>query len=1065
MRILAMRKLGAVLFILALVTGGVARSQAPTGTIAGVATDPAGAAVIGARISVINRDRGLVRNLLTSAEGIYSVAALPAGVYQLKVEADGFSLRELTVIVEAGTTITVNLPLQVGAVSEKMTVREAVPLIRYEHHQVGGVVTSGQIESLPLNGRNFLELAKLEPGVTNLVKATNNRTLVSPLGSGLIAPPRIGFTRVTVDGANVNIIPGIGVVLNVSQEVVQEFQIATVNFDVSTGLTSNGAINIVTRAGGNQYHGSGFIFYRDHHLAAYPGLSRDPSNSDPFFQRTQFGYKMEGPIHKDTAFFSTSFERNDQRGVQAVQPRNAEFAPLGGVFPSPFIGNQFNLRVDARLDPNHNAFVRYTHDGNLAFSTLGSANAGLLPSAWSRIENWVDQSIGGLTSVLSPRTVNDLRFSYFFASSPDRPASALDCPGCLGVGAPRITIQDAGVILGQARRGSFVGRRYQLTDSLATHRGSHRLCFGLDWESSSFGSQTIMNEPATINLYSPQEVHRFNATAALAARIPLPSSFTTLDDILQLPVKSFTTNVGPGFELNRGFRKYRVLDRYRLYAGDTWLAGPRLTLNYGLAWSYEPNSLNTDLTKPKLLTPILGPDGLGPSVAPKANFSPTVGFAWTATRDAKTVVRAGAGRYFDPVSFNSNNVANERRALSPAGTGRKTIPGSGIFHQGGPLNFPNNPTVFTGADLLDVLPEKRAELLRQLNQDNRDLTFRNLNVDKTAPGGNSNGNLSDPFYQTPYALHLNLGVQRELTRDLVLTADFVWRRFLHNFLPDIDYNRYERRINGVRTPAIPLCTAAQRNEVNAVCSAGPITFDNTTGIANYRGLLVRVEKRFSRRTQFLASYALGSFDGSNGTAAGAGFNNDNWIENYGPLPTDRRHILNLSGFVDLPWRFQVSLIVSAYSRLPFSAFVRNMDFNGDGTMNDLLPGTRVNQLNRGLDKDDLAQLVSTYNLEFANKQTAGGQTAPTLVLPDDYAFNDNFFTQDLRIGRTFRFGKERMGLTLFGEVFNLLNTANLIDYSANISNPEIFGQAARRFDQVFGSGGPRAFQFGMRVSF
>src|SRR5262249_28233180 len=157
------------------------------------------------------------------------------------------------------------------------------------------------------------------------------------------------------------------------------------------------------------------------------------------------------------------------------------------------------------------------------------------------------------------------------------------------------------------------------------------------------------------------------------------------------------------------------------------------------------------------------------------------------------------------------------------------------------------------ADLLAILPEKRAQLLQQLNPDNRDFTFRNIDVDKTAPGGASNGNLSDPFYETPYALHFNLDAQRELAGNLVVSGDFTWRRFLHNFLPDMDYNRFERRINGVQTPMIPICTAAQRNDVTAVCSAGPITFDNTTGIADYKGLLVRLEKRFSRRTQFLTS--------------------------------------------------------------------------------------------------------------------------------------------------------------------------------------------------------------------
>jgi len=1056
-----MSKARTMVFLLVLVAAGSARAQAPTGTIAGVVTDPAGAPVAGACLSITNRDSGLTRSLTTLAEGNYSVAALPSGVYQVTTEAAGFRLLECTATVEAGTTTKVDLKLQLGEVSEKMTVNDAAPLIHYDHHQVGGLVSRKQIENLPLNGRNFLELAKLEPGVTNAVRATNNRILVPTLGAGLQNFPRIGYTRVTVDGASIIFIATIGAGLQVSQDVVKEFQISTVNFDLATSLTSNGAINIVTRSGGNEYHGSGFYFYRDHRLAAYPGLSPDPGNPAPFFQRRQFGYQLGGPIRKDRAFFFTNYERNDQRGVLSIQPRTPEFVPLGRVFASPNLGNQFNLRGDVRLHSDHNAFVRYTHDGNRAFAPPGGG-ALPLPSGWSRLTNWVDQSIGGLTSVLSAQLVNDLRFSYFFLSSPETPATASDCPGCLGVGAPRINIPDAGVVLGQARRLSFVGRRSQLTESLVWQRGDHRLRFGFDWEHATYSDQFINNEPATINLYSPREVQQFNATAPPAARILLPSSFLTLDDILRLPLRSFQTGVGPGLTPQRDFRKYRRMDLYRLYAGDTWRTGPRLTVNYGLAWSYEPHSLNTDLTKPKLLTPILGPDGLNPPSVQTANFSPTIGLAWAATSNGKTVIRGGAGRYFDPISTNSGNYDNERLALSPAGTGRRTIPGSAILYQGRPLNFPQNPTTFTAADLLTVLPGIRADLLRQLNPDNRDFTFRNIDLDKSGV----NANLSDPFYQAPYALHFNLGVQRELARDLVLTADFAWRRFLHTFLLGIDYNRFNRRPQG---PVIPACTAAQRNDLTAACSSGTITFDTTSGIAEYKGLLVRVEKRFSGRTQFLASYALGSYQGTNGPSGpgnqAPGFNYDNWFENYGPLPSDLRHILNLSGLVDLPWRFQVSFSVSAYSRAPFSAFVSGIDFNGDGTTNDLLPGTSVNQFNRGRGRDDLAQLVERYNREFAGKQTAGGQIAPPLTLPSSFAFNDRFFTQDLRLGRTFPIGRERVRLVLFGEVFNLLNTANLVDYSGNIANPAEFGQAGARFTQVFGSGGPRAFQLGARVSF
>jgi len=387
-------------------------------------------------------------------------------------------------------------------------------------------------------------------------------------------------------------------------------------------------------------------------------------------------------------------------------------------------------------------------------------------------------------------------------------------------------------------------------------------------------------------------------------------------------------------------------------------------------------------------------------------------------------------------------------------------PGSAIFYQGvGFLDFSKNPTAFTAANLLAILPGIRADLMAQLNPNNRDFIFRNINLDKTG------SNLSDPFYQTPYALHFSLGVQRELARELVLTVDFAWRRFLHTFISGIDYNRSK----SAQGPVIPKCSPAQQNDLTAVCSRGSITFDNTTGIAQYKGLLVRLEKRFSHRTQSLVSYALGSDKGRNGAGgqgvAATGFNNFNWFENYGPLPTDIRHILNVSGFVDLPWRFQVSFSVSAYSAPPFSAYVANDDFNGDGTINDLLPGTRVNAFNRSLGKNDLVRLVESYNQQFAGKLTAGGQTAPTLTLPASYSFNDNFFTQDLRLSRTFSLGSERVRLVLLGEVFNLFNTANLVQYSGNLNDPSSFGQPSARSNQVFGSGGPRAFQFGVRLSF
>jgi hypothetical protein len=174
--------------------------------------------------------------------------------------------------------------------------------------------------------------------------------------------------------------------------------------------------------------------------------------------------------------------------------------------------------------------------------------------------------------------------------------------------------------------------------------------------------------------------------------------------------------------------------------------------------------------------------------------------------------------------------------------------------------------------------------------------------------------------------------------------------------------------------------------------------------------------------------------------------------------------LNLSGFVPLPWGLQLGFNASAYSATPFSAYVAGVDFNGDGTQNDLLPGTRINQFGRGLDLQDLERLVAAYNEKFARRPTLGGQLAPLVTLPDNYAFDDSFFVLDVRLGRSFALPRSPLRLALFGEVFNLLNTANLVGFNGNLASRS-FGQPTSRFTQVFGSGGPRAAQIGARVSF
>ena len=363
-----------------------------------------------------------------------------------------------------------------------------------------------------------------------------------------------------------------------------------------------------------------------------------------------------------------------------------------------------------------------------------------------------------------------------------------------------------------------------------------------------------------------------------------------------------------------------------------------------------------------------------------------------------------------------------------------------------------SPTAFLGSDLVALLPAIRECLLRSLNPANRDFSVRTIDLSKEAT------NLFDPSFTSPSAVHAGVGVQRQLARDVALSADLVWREFRHTLLSGIDYNRVGSNGGAV----IPLCSAAQRNDVHATCSNGPIAFDNSDGRARYVGLLVRLDKRLSARSQLLAAYALGRYSGTNGTGAGTGFSNDDRTRNDGPLPNDGRHTLNVSGTFDLPAGMQIAVNASAASALPFSAYVAGIDFDGDGTTGDLLPGTTVNQFRGSSGKDELVQLIATYNQQRAHRTTAGGQIAPFLTLPATFSFNDGLFSVDVRVARAFAVRVVRA--QIFGEVFNLLNTANLVGYDGNLAGAA-FGQPASRFTQVFGSGGPRAAQVGAKLTF
>src|SRR5262245_12712372 len=732
----------AILFLLTLTAASSAHGQAPTGGVAGVVRDPSGAAVPKAQVKLTNSATGLTRDVATSEQGAYSFNALQSGEYELSAEVAGFQRIVRSATVEAGVTTNADFDLVVGATNESITVEGASPQMRYDSHTVGGVVTQAQIQGLPLNGRSFLELAKLEPGVQDPYSNVSNLLLVTSLGQPQATNGR--GTRVTVDGGSIMAAGFGGSWMGLSQEVVQEFQIATVNFDLTTGLANGAAINVVTRSGGNELNGAAFYFFRDHKLAAYPGLKRlceEPiapalcNNSaerkaieDPFFQRRQFGFALGGPIWRDRVFFFGNYERNEQRGVAATTLLTSDFAHLSRITPSPYFGNQLSLRLDGRLSDKHTAFIRYSHDGVRAFAPPNT-QPNAYPSFWTQQPIWADQSILGLTSTFSDTLVNDFRFSYLYVKSSLTEPTERECPGCLGVGAPSITIQQAQLIIGRNQDQHTLFRRYHLNDYVTWQRDAHRARFGVDWEYNRGGTLTVSSEPARLTLFSPQQARQVG--------IPLPPAFRTLDDILQLPLKSVTVEIGDAHVPQANGSLVRSWNTLRLFFQDTWRLHSRLTVNYGLGWSIDRN-LNYDLSKPALLAPILGADGLGPTRKKWNRFTPVLGLTLTPRRDGKTVIRAGAGFFYDylfPPYLDS-----ERAALGSPGLGRQNISGDRFFNclEGIPgvskadrLNFGSTPTRFTGANLMTCLPTIRAELERELA--NADRTIQAIQVTKQLP--------------------------------------------------------------------------------------------------------------------------------------------------------------------------------------------------------------------------------------------------------------------------------------------------------------------------------------------
>ncbi|MEW6730847.1 MAG: TonB-dependent receptor [Acidobacteriota bacterium] len=468
---------GLVAIILCLGTQArvIAQASSTTGTISGTVSDQQGGRVSGAVVMAKNLSTNLTREAVTSEIGEFSIPQLPPGSYELKATAEGFKASLLRLDLELGITTRTEILLSLGALSDVIEVT-GNGLFLEGRTESSRNIDVGLISNLPINQRNFLDFSLTSPRVTP------DRLPVQGAGatSGLSfngQPAR--QNSLTIDGLDNNDL-GAGTVRSTfSQDAVQEFQVVSDGYSAEFGRALGGVINIVTKGGGNQFHGTTFFFIRNDEISA-----REPFASfEPPFRQYQFGATLSGPIKQDKAFFFTSFERLSvkQNNIVTISDatvraaRNQGFQLSNGPIPVGISGTNVLGRVDFRLRPDNQLALRYNYGGafNSAFEPFGA----LIGESVGGIQDLADNSLALNNTYINSglRLINETRFLY--SRRRQRLTPVIDEVG-VGILAP-----EGNVRIG---RGDFLPQprnldTYQILNNVSLQRGINQLKFGADF--------------------------------------------------------------------------------------------------------------------------------------------------------------------------------------------------------------------------------------------------------------------------------------------------------------------------------------------------------------------------------------------------------------------------------------------------------------------------------------------------------------------------------------------------------------------------------------------------------
>lgn len=600
------------LCLLAAAPGLQAQSQMTAGTINGTVTDEGGGVLPGASVALRNLGTGLERALTTDEAGRFSAPLLPVGDYEVTASLPGFAtVRRSGITLSLGQTLVVDVQLKVAGREETVTVTSAAPIIETEKSETSTLVNQREVSSLPLNGRRFLDLAFLTPGVSQ----DRERGQLTFSGSrGL-------NSNINIDGADFNQ-PFFGGQRGgertndayvVSQEAIREFQVVRGNFNAEFGRSTGGVVNVITKAGTNDFHGGAFYYVRPKGAAAHNFFGEKVSPN-----RHQFGGSLGGPFVKDRTFFFTVYDQQVQRqdlivrfsGDTALLPSN--ILAQQGNFRSTNDVNTYLIKVDHQLNKQHSLQTRYNYSRNYAENgtTTGSTSRALTSNGLERDRSHT--TVANLSSIFSPTLLNEFRWQYSFEGRPR--LNNGEGPDFVNRVGPEITIQGCCTLGGVSFLPNIENdSRLQFADNISVIRGRHSWKFGYDFNRSHV-DQTFRG--------NWRGFYQFRDVAHFVTNLNNPNT----DDLPQ----QFRLFFGNGnFDAH--------VFEHALFAQDTIKVLPNLTINLGLRYESflfpQPTAPNPDLP----LTARIHSD--------KKMWQPRFGLTWDPTKSGRTVVRVGGGLF------------------------------------------------------------------------------------------------------------------------------------------------------------------------------------------------------------------------------------------------------------------------------------------------------------------------------------------------------------------------------------------------------------------------------------